>query len=160
MVQYNPEEDGITHINIHSKGKTELGRLLSNFAHTPFWLQGAGRFESVEGYWFWLHTGNELLREMHGFQAKKYGSMLTRSQLPSDDFEVFKDSIKKAFIAKLDQNQNVLDLFLESELPFTHYYVYGEKVVIPKQHQWQVDFWESYRKELKEGLYGTTSGIR
>ena len=53
---FQPNEDGITHINICSKGKTELGRLLSNFAHTPFWLQGAGRFESVEGYWFWLGT--------------------------------------------------------------------------------------------------------
>lgn len=31
----NPLEDGITHINVYSKGATELGRLLTNFAHTP-----------------------------------------------------------------------------------------------------------------------------
>jgi hypothetical protein len=27
------EQDGTTHINIYSKGKTELGRFLTNFAY-------------------------------------------------------------------------------------------------------------------------------
>lgn len=48
----NPEEDGITHINIYSKGSTELGRLLSNFAHRKAVLSEAekwiGKYLTVE----------------------------------------------------------------------------------------------------------------
>lgn len=35
-MNFKPEMDGIDHINVYSKGKTELGKLLSNFARTPF----------------------------------------------------------------------------------------------------------------------------
>jgi len=41
----NPEEDGITHINIYSKGKTDLGRMLSNFAKLPFILKHIKRLQ-------------------------------------------------------------------------------------------------------------------
>jgi predicted NAD-dependent protein-ADP-ribosyltransferase YbiA (DUF1768 family) len=37
-------------INIGFKGETETERMLSNFAHTPFELDGV-RYESVEGFW-------------------------------------------------------------------------------------------------------------
>jgi hypothetical protein len=43
-----PSEDGVTHINVYSRGNTELGRLLSNFAHTPFSHPEFGEFASVE----------------------------------------------------------------------------------------------------------------
>lgn len=49
----NPELDGIDHINVYSQGKTKLGRLLSNFANTPFEIPGLGRFQSVESYWYY-----------------------------------------------------------------------------------------------------------
>jgi hypothetical protein len=32
---YKPEDDGKTHINVYSKGLTELGQFLSNFAEAP-----------------------------------------------------------------------------------------------------------------------------
>ena len=48
-----PQNDGITHINVYSKGKTTLGRWLTNFAHTPIDTID-GHFESIEGYWYWL----------------------------------------------------------------------------------------------------------
>jgi predicted NAD-dependent protein-ADP-ribosyltransferase YbiA (DUF1768 family) len=35
-------------INVYSKSEDELGSLLSNFAHTPFEINGVG-FASVEG---------------------------------------------------------------------------------------------------------------
>lgn len=31
-MQYSPIDDGVTHINVYSKGRTKLGRDLSNFA--------------------------------------------------------------------------------------------------------------------------------
>ena len=52
---FDPNLDGINHINVYSRGKTEIGRFLSNMAHTPFEYQ---RFESqrfdlknVESFW-------------------------------------------------------------------------------------------------------------
>jgi hypothetical protein len=53
----NPHKDGIDHINIYSRGKTEVGRQLSNFAHTPFTHKDYGYFNSVEGLWYYLITG-------------------------------------------------------------------------------------------------------
>ena len=34
----DPSKDGIDHINIYSKGKTELGKYLSNFTYAPIKL--------------------------------------------------------------------------------------------------------------------------
>lgn len=67
-------DDGITHINVYSKGKTELGRLLSNFSHTPFYGNDI-LFNSVEGWWQWFTTGKEYdyLKYLYGFKAKKRG---------------------------------------------------------------------------------------
>ena len=44
--------DGMTHINVYSKGKTEIGRWLSNFAYSPIDLGNEGYFSSIEGYWY------------------------------------------------------------------------------------------------------------
>ena len=52
----NLEDDGITHINVYSKGATALGRALSNFARIPVMVVPNGRFESVEAYWYWLRV--------------------------------------------------------------------------------------------------------
>ena len=45
--QYLPIDEGVTHINIYSKSKLELGKLLSNFAKTPFTHPVYGEFASV-----------------------------------------------------------------------------------------------------------------
>lgn len=49
----DPTKDGIDHINVYSKGKTALGRFLSNFAETDLETKD-GHFASVEAYWYWL----------------------------------------------------------------------------------------------------------
>ena len=45
----NPQNDGVDHINIYSKGLTELGRFLSNFEHILITTED-GDFNSIEGY--------------------------------------------------------------------------------------------------------------
>lgn len=67
-----PDEDGVTHINIYSKGKTEIGRWASNFQYAPIVIDD-GHFDSVEGYFYWLGTRNAQLRFLSGFAAKKLG---------------------------------------------------------------------------------------
>ena len=40
--------DGVHHINVYSKSKTEIGRWLSNFSYSPIQTKD-GDFESIEG---------------------------------------------------------------------------------------------------------------
>ncbi len=149
----NPEEEGITHINIYSQGVTELGRLLSNFAYTPFIHPEDGKFDSVEGYWYWLLTEGHFLRDnlrfLSGTDAKFTGRRMTNEYSPNPKD---KDFIRKVCIAldcKVEQNPRIKELLIDSKLPFEHYYVYNEKVVESKEHKWILAKWESIRRTLK-----------
>lgn len=121
-----PEEDGITHINIYSKGQTQLGRMLSNFY--PCYVEtDHGIFNSVEGYWYWLGCRDDYLRELSGYEAKKFGSeQPIKNKLPEDQFQ---EHIKRAITKKIIHNNRIRKPFVLSILPFKHYYVYGDKVV-------------------------------
>lgn len=114
--------DGIHHINIYSKGKTEVGRWLTNFAYYPIQTENVW-FNSIEGYWYWLTTLNDNLREQHGFSAKKLGKESDKIQELSD--KVFKDKICKAIDLKLKTNPKWITE--KANLPLKHYYDYGEK---------------------------------
>lgn len=133
----DPKLDGVEHINIYSKGKTELGRLLTNFAHTPFVHSEYGHFESVEGFWYWLRNGkqHEELRTMYGFKAKEYGK-----QFESIGCATFQEDVKEAIRCKLRQNRNILKMLVNSSLPLEHYYWYGHienpKVYNLPQYKW------------------------
>lgn len=118
-----PLTEGVDHINVYSKSKTEVGKLLSNFAHTPFELDGAGQFASIEAYWYWLKTGSkhEQLRNLHGFKAKEIGQ-----KLDPEYVDGFDDFIDKAIEAKIMQNPSILTMLQTCTLPFMHYYTYGK----------------------------------
>lgn len=143
----NPLNDGVDHINVYSKGRTALGRLLTNFAYSPFVHPEDGKFTSVEGYWYWLSTKDDALRGLHGFHAKKRGREIGGKDWLEDD--VFKTKIKEAIKCKLDQNPKIKALLLASSLPLTHYYVFGNldkpKVVNVPEGQWILDCIEQYR---------------
>ena len=145
MSDYNPEMDGITHINIYSKGKTTLGQWLSNFAQLGFTHPEDGFFQSVEGYWYWLSCKKDSLRDVYGWVAKAMGRELGGKDWLED--EEFKNKIKQALKCKIDQNVDLQSLFKESNLPFTHYYVYGGKVVNVPKAKWIIEYLEELRKE-------------
>ena len=113
----NPELDGIDHINVYSRGKTALGRQLSNFASTPFKHPTDGDFLTVEGWWYWTMTG------------------LIRTHPTEEELIV-------TYRAKLDCNPDLKIALEQNRLPLEHYYVYGGKVVIPKEWQWTAKLWE------------------
>ena len=146
---FKSENDGIDHINVYSKGKTELGRLMSNFANTPFSLPEDGIFQSIEGYWYWLLTDSDdkdELRYLHGFAAKSKGQKLINSAIKKD--EIFQDKIHKAILAKIEQNEKIKNLLESSMLPFDHYYVYGDKIV-RKNNDFFLKVLEKARLEIK-----------
>lgn len=147
----SPDTDGLTHINIYSKGKTELGRLLTNFAHTPFVYSPYGEFASVEAFWYYAKTGfqHKQLMCLHGFRAKEEGKK--HKSVPCENFnELVLESIR----CKLRQNRHILFMLTESILPLEHYYAYGTtgswKPVHQPQHQWIVDEIERIRYVCKQ----------
>ena len=167
---YNPLEDGLTHINVWSKGKTELGRLASNFAHTPFMHPVHGHFSSVEGFWYWLSTGKQFneLRSLYGYDAKKAAQIIKEKAEEAhnagdqnagkwphvDDFNA---QIKKAILCKVQQTPRLQQLLKESTLPLAHYYVWGDppnhKVTVPSDVAWTYRYLESVRNWLNGQAY-------
>lgn len=142
--------DGIDHINIFSKGTTKLGQLLSNFACTPFTHWKFGKFDSVEGFWYWLGTRDDKLRGLWGYDAKKYGQSIDKKLFKELPTKVFRKYIRQAIAAKINQNHLLKQLLIDSVLPFDHYYLYGGiKTALP-QYKWIVDWIEQQREYWKE----------
>lgn len=152
-MNFDYKEDGLTHLNIYSKALTELGRLLSNFAHTPLKLPQDGKFVSIEGYWYWLLSvdpSKERLRFLSGFEAKEIGREIAKHDWPNENFEFFKFKVYQALIAKVIQTPGLEQSLINSSLPFTHYYVYNNKVIDVKEAKWLVEAWEQIRKDVKQ----------
>lgn len=150
----DPEKDGITHINVYSKGNTPLGKFLSNFTPIPIVTKEDGEFMSVEGYWYWLlcepTSSRDQLRKLYGFQAKSLGRALSiNKNWPIDENEEFKNKILYAIRYKI-MNSTFLDEFKNSALPFEHYYVFSGKVLETNRGRWMLEFLESFRASLKD----------
>jgi hypothetical protein len=144
--------DGITHINVYSGGRTELGRIMSNFAYTPFRLPDDGAFNSVEGYWYWLSCKDDRLRNAVGYTAKTLGRYLRAPDWPIDP--EFRVRVLSALTAKLDQNPEIKTLMRSTNLlPLEHYYVHNGKVYKPDGGKWMIDWWEVQWKAEKGGSY-------
>ena len=145
---FNVLNDGIDHINVYSQGKTVLGVFLSNWTRYSMILEPLGRFESVEGLWYFLSTGDNRLKSMSGFAAKKLGKSLSKViTLPDDEF---KSIIKQAIKVKVAGGPQYFN-FVDSTLPFTHYYVFNGKQV-DAGHKWIIEYLEQLRTELKDNL--------
>lgn len=142
--------DGVNHINIWHTGATELGRQLSHTTETPFIHPYFGPFNSIEGFWYYIRseTKDDKLRMMFGQEAKNYGRKLTHIWVDG-----FPSIIMAANFHKIDQRPELKKMFVESTLPFDHYYLFGPgKVLVrPKVHGWLVGGFENLRRLMKEG---------
>lgn len=110
-------------VNVSSRGETETERALSNFAHTPFELDGK-RYESVEGFWQGLKFSEgskerEEAARLFGGRAKRLGR--EAGEVKEVEYQGRKieagskehhDLLRRAIEAKLEQNPLVLDLLL------------------------------------------------
>lgn len=150
---YAPSNDGIDHVNAYSNGRTEFGRFLSNFAHTPFTCPD-GHFESVEGYWHWLGTPESCperdeLRHVWGLDAKRLGRRLrdTYGTVTCPDFE---RRIRGAVRCKLMTRMTML-LKPEAALPIAHYYVRGGRAQ-NAGFEWLVEVWNQEVADLRARL--------
>lgn len=149
-----PTDDGVTHINIYSKGRTTLGQWLSAFSRFPFRHPEYGHFASMEAYWYWHSTGkaHDHLRKLHGVSAKNAGSKLLKVMT---DREEFQEIICQGISYKIFQNPDLKESLRQSTLPFLHYYVYGGKgevVVNKEEHRWWMDWIAIVRLFLQNKL--------
>lgn len=158
---FNPNEDGITHVNIYSKSGSRLGRFLSHFRKIPFEHPTMGKFESMEGYWYYVKTGFKFdsLRRLWGKEAKDLGKTLPIVEC--DDFWFW---IDQGNLAKLNAYPGAKQALKESTGPFTHYYVFGDSTQVGDGRLWAenavireakggerlIEFWERERAKLKQ----------
>lgn len=153
------KDDGVTHINIYTGGKTELGRFLSNFTQ---WSQvtNHGIFNSLEGYYHYLKLMRAVqesdisgilradliceidrLKSMFGKQAQDHGRTL-RQRLVTERIwindrpnEFFHECFRKAVITKIESSHFKTE-FYETTLPFTHYYLINGTVIYKPHFSW------------------------
>lgn len=149
-MKLRPEDDGVTHINVYSKGRTDLGRWLSNFQEAPFVIYDDGKFASIEGYWYWLATGGtfDILRDLSGHRAKETGKLLLKGRGVKKEVseETFKNKILYALTVKLCTYPEEWSNLSVQTLPLTHYYVYSGRAVATTKHQWVIDHLEKLRE--------------
>lgn len=168
-MERNPLLDGTDHINIYSKGFTELGRFLTNFSNHGFTSSVHGYFASVEAYWYWLgcnHTEKERLRHTSGFHSKKLGREL--NALDWQESPDFKQNIKNAIFSKIFNYPDMAIKLINSNLPFAHYYNYKGRIIEPEEGKWVIEFITEIRNRLqncsnleikKENLFNAPKGV-
>lgn len=163
-MDFEPREDGITHINVFSKSRSKLGRMLSNFARTPITTE-TDKFATVESWWYWtkmnnintscivpLFTDEQLIeiKDKIGKEAKDYFRALYKND--SSEFSPTKEQLKETYKLKLEQHPEVKELLLKNTLPLAHYYMMFNKKVSADSTLWTALLWD----EIKDEYNGNT----
>lgn len=159
----NPEEDGINHINVYSKARTELGQFLSNFSDCYVDTED-GCFRTIEGYWYWLGLNEGIPRRdklfsTNGLDSKLLGRQLKAPEWGPKNFNFeFERKIGYAITVKILSNSDMCQKLIESKgLPLFHYYVYGSRIIMVKEGLWMLRLMEQIRDELISGQIESVS---
>lgn len=159
-MQFDPKEDGVTHINIYSQGDTELGKMLSHFWRGSFRHPFYGKFESMEGFWYYIKARadtpeeeerRQQLRRLAGWEAKKVGRTFENVHV-----DHFQEVIMSGNLSKIRQTPRIQELMMESHLPFDHYYLMGKNryPVRPAGYEWLIAGFEEIRDRVQAGTIG------
>lgn len=145
---YDPEKDGIEHINFSSIGKTDLGKLLDINARSRINHPQLGLFESLGGIWYYLcGDQNDMFRSMYGRKCNIMGKKAKQNFV-----EGFRTIMAEATWIKVIQNTDLTNMILQSEAPFVSYFIQGEPgiAVLTSQHNWYAPVLEEIRRALKQ----------
>ncbi|AWY10114.1 hypothetical protein [Vibrio phage VP-1] len=128
LLPHTPQYEGISHINMYSQSKLEVGRVLSNFYRYEGVAVVNGHevcYNTIEGLWQYLKTGNIELLFMEGREAKNAAKKM--KVLPpvnrKVDHEQFHDIIFTAMKRKIAGHPYHLQFLKNNPLPIVHYYV-------------------------------------
>lgn len=122
--------NSIKALNVYSRSDEEIGRLMSNFAPTPFTLDDV-EYGSVEGFYvsllFLEEEKRAKVRKLYGIVVKNMGkkSKLTETCYGGESFALGSDKhvelIKRAIRAKLEAHPELAAAFVAtSPRPLTH----------------------------------------
>jgi len=154
LVKYDHENDGIDHINIHYyASNTELGRQLSHFSRKSFNHPQYGPFNSLEAFWWWIaaESPDDEIRRCSADKARTIGRLWSKKR-------GYTDFNKEIFIAnyhRIDQNDELKQMFIKSNLPFTYYYLHGTPPttqINDKDSKWMVYVFEELRRMFKNDV--------
>ncbi len=117
-------------LNVYSRSDEEIGRLMSNFAPTPFTIDGV-EYASVEGFYvsllFLEDEKREKVRKLYGIVVKNMGkkSKLTETTYGGETFALGSDKhvelIKRAIRAKLEAHPAIATAFVATDpRPIVH----------------------------------------
>lgn len=117
-------------LNVYSRSDEEIGRLMSNFAPTPFTMDGV-EYASVEGFYvsllFLEDEKRDKVRKLYGIVVKNMGkkSKLTETCYNGETFALGSDKhvelIKRAIRAKLEAHPAIATAFVAtSPRPIVH----------------------------------------
>jgi predicted NAD-dependent protein-ADP-ribosyltransferase YbiA (DUF1768 family) len=108
-------------LNVNSMASESIGRLLSNFARTPFMLDGV-RYASIEAFYVCLKTDEaslrKRLRSLSGPAARAAGKGLKSTETTYGNRVIrlgspeHHDLVKRAVRAKLEQNPEIAEEFV------------------------------------------------
>lgn len=141
-------KDGVDHINIWEKGNTELGKVLSPSVTIPFNHGLFGHFETMEGFWHYIHSAerDDRIRNMSGTSLKNFARKLSPTRVKH-----FKALIIDANYQKIKKYKQVVESLKESSLPFDAYYTNNVGLRIRHNYSvWLCAGFEEIRKALKE----------
>ncbi len=113
--------DDPTPLNVYSRSEEEIGRLMSNFAHTPFTLDGV-TYASIEGFYVSLKflepEKRTKMAGLYGVVVKQMGkkSKLTSTYYGGEWFTLGSEAhhavVKRAIRAKLEAHPEIARAFV------------------------------------------------
>lgn len=153
--------DGLTHINIYSKGRTSLGRALTNMCLFTFEYNSL-TFHSVEQAWHYFKFINinevvaKAIMNMDDAYtikkyAKPYNNEATALYVQSQEF---RSLIKDVICTRLNSDNDLQLQLRNSHLPFEHYYSFGNDITGYKvvdesdKYDWLIKIFTEYRTDL------------
>lgn len=143
-------EDGVDHINIWEQGETDLGKALAHATNLSFVHSRYGRFSNIESFWHYIRSSerDDRIRTMIGKTLKQFAYKLTPCRVPN-----FRAIIMNANYQKLVQNPEIIDVLVNTDMPFDCYYIYRREDGIrvrPNSASWIISGFNEIRKAFKE----------
>lgn len=146
-------QDGKTHINIHPKAATWVGKFLAHRTLCELNMP-EGRFLCVEAYWYSLiNKEDRRLNYVCGWETELLGTQLSplpkKQQLPAAELQA---RIKKALDQKIKWSEYWIAEFTDSTLPFLYYHLDAAKDVVDesKKYKWMLNHLEARRILLQQ----------
>lgn len=121
VVQWKAEEDGVDHINVSSSAKTQLGKLLTPAAPTPFTHPQIGPFASIDGLRFWLIDAahDDRFRTAANGMVHRLQQQI-KDLVPGNEWQ---EIVAEAMWLRTLGYPEIAELMTANELPYRCYYL-------------------------------------